>query len=61
MDHFRETCKLMEPVAIKLDFTSGVFQIYFKTLLMVRRFFETVVSCSTLIPLNTNMNVIIYQ
>ena len=35
VDYFRETCKVMEPVAIKLDLTTGVFQIYYKTLLMV--------------------------
>ena len=56
MDHLRETCKLMEPVAIKLHLTAGTFQIYCKTFWMVIRFFETVVSCSSLICHNANMN-----
>ena len=46
----------MEPIAIKLHLTAGTFQIYCKTFWMVIRFFETVVSCSSLISHNANMN-----
>ena len=49
----------MEPVIIKLNLTTGIFQIYYKTFRMVIRFSETVVSCSSLMSHNTNMNVII--
>ena len=55
---FEKLCNLMEPVAIKLDLTTGIFKIYYKTFWMVIRFFETVVSCSSLMSHNTNMNVI---
>ena len=46
----------MEPIAIKLHLTAGTFQIYCKTFWMVIRFFETVVSCSSLICHNAYMN-----
>ena len=50
MDHLRETCNLIELVAIKLDLTTGIFQIYYKTVWMVIRFFETAIKSSCSIP-----------